>query len=170
MTHETAFAGAISDFKDADYSIVGVPYDGTSSFRLGSKKGPDRIREASYCFEPYLFEYDICLRDVALHDHGDISRVDDHFRLKDSLKDTIRKIVSRKKFPIVLGGEHSISPIVVSALKEEHEDLNVLILDAHLDFRDEYEGMKHSHATTSRRISEIVGLNNTFVYGVRSKA
>ncbi len=168
MLSDTRFASCTSDLDDADYVILGVPYDGTSSFRPGSSEAPNSIRKASYCFEPYLSEYDISLRDIAVHDHGDIPPIESELRV--NLKNKMEEICPDDKFPIILGGEHSLSPMVVSVMGEMHSDLNVLILDAHLDFRDEYEGMKHSHATVSRRVSEIVGLHRTEVYGVRSKA
>ncbi|MEF8874324.1 MAG: agmatinase [Candidatus Thermoplasmatota archaeon] len=170
MTSEVDFAGFDSDFDESTYSILGVPYDRTSSFRLGSGKAPDKIRKASYCFEPYLLEYESSLSEIPMHDQGNIGETEDYSKLKKELKKEVKNICDNEKFPIVLGGEHSLSPIVVSALKKEHDDLDVLILDAHLDFRDEYEGLKHSHATVSKRISETVGLERTFVYGVRSTA
>ncbi len=170
MNSKLEFAGCSSDFANSRYSLLGVPYDRTSSFRLGSAKAPDSIRRASYCFEPYLLEYDVSLNDIALHDQGNITSIEDFSVLEKELRKEVKKMVDHEVFPILIGGEHSISPVVVSALKEEYDDLDVLILDAHLDFRDEYEGLKHSHATVTKRISESVGLEKTLVYGVRSAA
>lgn len=170
MNEALDFASFDSNFEKSRYVLVGVPYDGTSSFRLGSSKGPQEIRRASYCFEPYLLEHDISLEELSLHDFGDIDISNDHDELRDRLTETVQDIVSQERFPIVVGGEHSLSPIVVSTLKEKYEGLDVLILDAHLDFRDRYEGMEYSHATVTRRVSEIVGPESTVVWGVRSMA
>jgi len=168
MKQGRTFAGFDSSFDKADYILKGVPYDKTSSFRTGTYKGPEEIRKASYCFEPYLMEYDVSLDHIELHDAGDLDGNKDFQELSMDISETIYGIVSEDKFPIILGGEHSISPPSVSALQRILPDLEVIILDAHLDFRDKYEGIKHSHASVSRRISEIVGLENITVIGVRS--
>ncbi|MBS3781231.1 MAG: agmatinase [Candidatus Thermoplasmatota archaeon] len=168
MNSAEIFAGFDSSFDKASYVLLGVPYDKTSSFRTGTSKGPEEIRKASYCFEPYLMEHDISLNQIDLHDVGDLDGFRDYEELREDVSETISKIVSKGKFPITLGGEHSISPPIVSSVKKSFSDLNVVILDAHLDFRDIYEGIEHSHATVSRRISEIVGLENIIVGGVRS--
>ncbi len=169
MSEDLLFAGFDSSFEKSEYVLAGVPYDGTSSFRLGCSEAPEHIRKASYCFEPYLMEYQVSLNDLLLHDLGDISFTD-FDTLRESLNETVQEIIFQESFPIILGGEHSLSPIVISALKEKYEELGVVILDAHLDFRDSYEGIKHSHATASKRMSEIVGVENTTVVGVRSMA
>jgi len=96
------------------------------------------------------------LADVAIHDMGDFS-----IEIAGS---KVSKIINAGKTPIVLGGEHSISPVIVS----EINDISLLIFDAHLDFRDEYEGKKNNHACTIRRLSEIVGPENIIILGVRS--
>lgn len=168
MNSAEIFAGFDSSFDKASYVLLGVPYDKTSSFRIGASKGPEEIRKASYCFEPYLIEHDISLDQIELHDAGDLDGFRDYEELREDVSETISKIVSKGKFPITLGGEHSISPPIVSSVKKSFSDLNVIILDAHLDFRDKYEGIKHSHATVSRRISEIVGLENIILGGIRS--
>lgn len=170
MNTKIEFASSSSKIDGPGYSILGVPYDRTSSFRPSSRKAPDQIRKASYCFEPYMWEYDTSLSDIPIIDRGDLQISNEYKEMKRELGRTAGKILSKDRFPILLGGEHSITPVVVSKLKEKHEDLNVLILDAHLDFRDRYEGMKHSHATVSRRVSEKIDPANTYVYGVRSKA
>ncbi len=159
----TKFAGASSDYDSAEYVILGVPFDKTSSFRPGSADGPDEIRRASYCFEPYMMEYDVSLLDLNIHDMGNVS---EHSLVEDmgkEVQNTLMCLLNDGKFPIVIGGEHSLSPYVVSAF----EDVYVIILDAHLDYRDEYEGMKRSHATPTRRISEI-DIKGLHVLGIRS--
>ncbi len=168
MKRDLNFASFDSSLDEADYVLVGAPYDKTSSFRTGSKHAPSKIRESSYCFEPYIEEHSVSLDRLELHDAGDIENTGDFESLKKELIQFISSRVEKKKFPIILGGEHSISPIAVEALKDQFYDLNVLTLDAHLDFRDRYEGLEHSHATVNRRISELVGTSNLAVLGVRS--
>lgn len=168
MNQVRTFASFDSSFDKADYILKGVPYDKTSSFRTGAHRGPEYIRKASYCFEPYIMEYDISLDQIDLHDAGDLNGFKDFEELSVEIRETLSDTVKKDKFPITLGGEHSISPPIVSSIHKSFSDLEVVILDAHLDFRDEYEGKKHSHATVSRRISEILGIENITVIGVRS--
>jgi len=168
MNQGSTFAGFDSSFEKGDYILLGIPYDKTSSFRLGTYRGPEEIRKASYCFEPYIMEYGISLEQLDLHDAGDIEGTKNFEELREKISKTISEIISKDKFPIILGGEHSISPPVVSSLYKSFPDLKIFVLDAHLDFRDEYEGMKHSHATVSRRISQIIGKENVTILGVRS--
>jgi len=170
MNEGRPFAGFNSEFERSAYIIAGIPFDKTSSFRTGSWKGPDEIRDASYCFEPYLMEQGVLLDDIDLCDIGNISNLDDFEQFSEDIEKLGSDIVKEEKFPIFLGGEHSISAPIVSSLKNKHPDLNVVIMDAHLDFRDSYEGLEHSHASVTRRITESVGLENVLVLGIRSMA
>ena len=81
------------------------------------------------------------------------------------IEHTTKQILKPRKFPIVLGGDHSITLGVVRALASEYGKLSVLQLDAHADLRDSYQGTKYSHACAGRRISEIARL---FQVGIRS--
>lgn len=164
------FANSEDGYESSEYVILGVPFDKTSSFRAGASAAPRTIREASYCFEPYLFEYETTLDDLSINDIGDIADTGSTEEMREELESRIKNILSDSKFPIVIGGEHSLTPPVVSSVKETFGDIGVLVLDAHLDFRDEYEGMKMSHATTVRRVSDITGfdIDDIMVFGVRS--
>jgi agmatinase len=160
---DVVFADANSSFEDAAIVLMGVPFDGTCSFRKGAKFAPRAIREESYNFETYLFEHNIDLEDIPFNDAGDINC--------DSLEDMIggvgtevEQVLNAEKFPIIIGGEHSLTPPAV----RKFGDVGVVILDAHLDFRHEYMGERNSHACSTRRVSEIVGVENVISIGVRS--
>jgi agmatinase len=77
---------------------------------------------------------------------------------------SVERILNQAKFPIILGGEHSLTPPAVSKFK----DVGVVILDAHLDFRDSYLEERNSHACTTRRVADLVGIENVISIGVRS--
>lgn len=160
---QVLFADAESSYEEAEFVILGVPFDGTCSFRKGTRLAPDKIREESYNFESYLFEQDIDLEDVPFCDSGDINCTS----LKDMMGgvgNEVKKIIESKKFPILMGGEHSLTPPAVS----NFSDVGVMILDAHLDFRDQYLGETNSHACAARRVAELVGTENVLILGVRS--
>ena len=158
------FAFATSSFEEADFVILGVPFDRTTSFRSGARAGPNAIREASYNFESYVFEHDILLTDIKVHDAGN---VEDCGSAEDMVRETqqvVDRIVQAGKFPILIGGEHSITIPAVQAFK----DIGVIAIDAHLDFREEYMNNRLSHACVLRRSADHVGIENVLAFGVRS--
>ena len=158
------FADAMSSFEDSKFVIVGVPFDKTTTYRSGTRFAPTTVRETSQTFEKENFEHGTTFDDIAVHDAGDMyeeGSVDD---MVESVKEEAKRIVSAGKFPMFIGGEHSISPPVVGAF----EDIAVITIDAHLDFKDEYQGLKNSHACAHRRIVDHVGKGNAFAFGVRS--
>lgn len=158
-----AFADAESTMSDADAVICGIPYDRTSTFRSGSREAPGAVRRASYNFEMKHFEHGI-VPDVKLHDIGDL---DDHIYPEDMIDEivfTMGAVIKNGRFPISIGGEHSVTAPIVGCF----DDVAVISVDAHLDSRDEFMGCKHSHACVMRRCAEHVGLENVFVLGARS--
>ena len=132
------FADADAVFSYGKYIILGVPLDVSGTHRRGTGETPNAIREESYNFETYNHELGIDLADVPIHDMGDLP-VDNP---EQDVSEAVEKIVEAGKIPILMGGEHSITPFAVKAFF----DASVLVFDAHLDYRDSYEGNKHSHA------------------------
>jgi agmatinase len=167
--HKIIFADANSDYEKAQYVICGVPFDGTSSYRLGSRLAPDEMRAASYNFETYNSFFDYDLADVDIHDAGNLE-------VADTIDDTLLgiskyadKFVNDGKIPVILGGEHSLSYPFVKACKKKHPGLGFVVLDAHMDLREEYRDEKNSHACISRHV--IDELTRKYVsIGIRSGA
>ena len=108
------------------------------------------------------------ISDVSMNDWGNIEVTSNQEKNEAAVEDLVSKIVNENKFPIGLGGEHSLTPPAIKALHEKYPTLAVVILDAHLDFRKEYEGNPLSHATVTRRVSEIVGIDKVRPVGIRS--
>ena len=162
------FADAESSYNEARFVYYGYPFDGTACFRKGTSEAPDAIRKNSYNFETYLLELGIDLSDVSANDWGNLELTKDQDKNEKLLEDLVSKIVNDGKFPVGLGGEHSLTPAAVKAAHFKYPNLAVVILDAHLDFRKEYEGNTKSHATVTRRVSEIVGVDNVRSVGIRS--
>ena len=152
------FADAEEDYGTAKYVIFGIPYeDKEMSFRSGTSMAPDSIRHMSYNYESRHFQSGVDLSLAGMHDAGNFSL--------DEAKKFLEKVVKDGKIPIVMGGAHSITPPLVSSLKE---DFGIVILDAHMDFRSSYLGSPHSHACTARRIFEMLGKERVLLMGVRS--
>jgi agmatinase len=161
------FADAEDDFKSSKFIIFGVPYDGTSSYRYGSRFAPDEIRKASYNFESFVFTHNLSLSDVKIHDMGNLGTLDefgDPEKVVETVHSTMGSILP-EKFPIMLGGEHSVTVGAARALKKMNA--GIIFIDAHADFRDQYLGKKFSHACTARRSFEILN-GKVFTIGVRS--
>ena len=162
------FADAEESFEESKFIIFGYPYDGTACFRKGAAEAPDAIREQSFNFETNLMELGVDLADVPANDWGNIELGVNQEENNTKIKTLVSEIVENNKFPIGLGGEHSLTPPVIEAMVEKYPNLNVLIMDAHLDFRDGYEGNHWSHASTTRRILDLISPNNIWILGVRS--
>jgi len=147
------FADACSSFEDAELVLYGVPFDGTSSFRTGSKWAPQEMRKASYNFETYNGDLDVDLCDVPVHDMGDCEVYADVDGTLGVVYDTATTIVKAGKIPIMMGGEHSLTYPCVKAFKG---NIGFVVMDAHYDLRPEYGGVRHNHACVSRHIIEDI--------------
>ncbi len=162
------YADASDDYETSYFVIFGVPYDGTSSFRHGSKFAPDEIRKSSYNLESFSQEHEFSLRDLKIHDAGNIIEIDENATVEEIVDDVeffVSKFIGDGKFPIMLGGEHSITTGVCRALK--NRDVGVIFIDAHADFRDFYLGSKFNHACVARRCYEYLR-GKVVSIGVRS--
>jgi N1-aminopropylagmatine ureohydrolase len=136
------------DYNQSKFVVVPVPYEKTTTYGKGTKHGPAAILDASQRVENFDEELKVeTYKKAGIH------------TLKSSSIKSLQLIVSGllndNKIPIILGGEHSISPFAVKACAEKYTDLSVLSFDAHADLRDEYEGRKDNHACALRRILEI---------------
>jgi agmatinase len=160
-----SFSGYSRSLEEARYVVVGVPYDRTSTFRSGSRFAPRAIREASLNIETYSLRTGIDIENVLIHDVGDLHIVDDVSETLSRLRKVTSDILSARKMPICMGGEHTITFGAVQSLPEK---AGVVSFDAHGDLRDEYDGGQLSHATVLRRISEVVGTDGIFLCGVRA--
>jgi agmatinase len=160
------FADAESDFRQAAFVLFGVPFGKTSSFRSGAEKGPAEIRKASWNFETWDIRTGKDFSAIPVHDFGDLSVTTmSAVEMVEEAHSFTLKLRNNKKIPVALGGEHSITPGIISAFPK---DIAVLSLDAHLDFRDHYENQKYNHACVLRRLADHVGVKNIAVVGVRS--
>jgi agmatinase len=168
MFQRIGFADAYSGLEEAEYVVVGLPFDGTASFRSGSRDGPDAIRLASFNFESYDSYYGVDLAELAICDLGNMELGADPAYAEETIMEGIA-FLPEKAVPIFLGGEHSITPAIVEGLgRRAPGSLDVLVLDAHLDLREEYGCTRASHACASRRILEKDALAGYASMGIRS--
>jgi len=155
-----------SSWENSQVALLPIPYDLTTSYQAGTRRGPQAILEASLHVELYDEELETEPYHIGIHTLPPLeSLASGPEEMSKRIEYAMSKILKARKFPIVLGGDHSISFGVVRALAAEHGKLDVLQLDAHADLRDSYQGTKYSHACVGRRISEVARLTQM---GIRS--
>lgn len=163
------YMGALAEGTKGDIIIFGVPFDGTASFRAGTRFGPGAIRAASHSLETFSPFIDRDLEAIQYTDWGDIEvPPGSAIRTVDLVTEKVREIYSLGAEPFMLGGEHTISLGAIRAAHEFYPNLAVLQLDAHTDLRDDYLGEKISHATVIKRVMEFIPPERIYRYGVRA--
>ena len=159
---------------DANYKtypkVVVVPFglEKTVSYGSGTKNGPKEIIKASHQVE--LFD-----EELNKEPYKEIGiQTLKTFKIKNKLNDALNqlseineKILSEKKFPLVLGGEHSITPGSIKPFTKRHKELILLHFDAHADLRESYQGEKFSHASAIRRCLDFKNVK-VISFGIRN--
>jgi agmatinase len=159
------FTGNQQSFEEAEYVILGVPFDVTSTYRSGARFAPLAIREASLNIEGYSFRTGIDIEDLKIHDLGDLHVAGDAELTLGRLALVAQDLFDAKKVPVFIGGEHSITLGVMRSLDE---NVALVSFDAHLDLRDDYLGLTLSHTTFMRRIKETVNPSKILEIGTRA--
>ncbi|MEM2254145.1 MAG: agmatinase, partial [Candidatus Bathyarchaeia archaeon] len=153
VSQPNVFSGFQKAFEEADYIVLGVPFDVTSTFRTGARFGPNAIRMASLNIETYSFRSGVDVEDLRLHDLGDLHVSTDTEQTLERLAKVAKEIWELGKMPVVIGGEHTITMGVLKGLSDLSRTA-IVSFDAHLDLRDEFMGFRLSHTTFMRRINE----------------
>ena len=145
-----------SSYKKSKVVILPVPYDKTTTYVHGTKNGPTAIIDASRYMERFDDELNQETFKIGIHTLPPlaIENIPPEEMIEKVYAATL-EILKANKFPVILGGEHSISIGVVKAFKEIHPNVSVLHLDAHYDLRNEYFGSKFNHGCVARRICEM---------------
>jgi agmatinase len=163
------FMGSRRDPAGCRIGLFGVPYDGTTSFRPGTRFGPAAIREVSQGLETYCPQLEMDLEDLAF---ADLGAVDIPFGAPEPVVEAVQQatgtVLDLGLKPLMLGGEHSISSGAVAAVAEQHPDLVLVQLDAHADLREEWLGARHSHACAMRRCLEVLPSGDLLQLAIRS--
>jgi agmatinase len=168
-TDGAIYMGSQRDPAGCRVGLFGVPYDGTTSFRPGTRFGPAAIREVSSGLESYCPQLDLDLEDLAF---ADLGALDIPFGAPEPVVMAVQRateaVLALGLKPLMLGGEHSISSGAVAAVAAQHPDLVLVQLDAHADLRHEWLGAKHSHACAMRRCLEVLPSQQLLQIAIRS--
>jgi len=163
------FLGCGAEYDESGIVIFGAPFDGTVTFRPGSRFAPSRMRSESIGLETYSPYQNADLEDFSIFDAGDLDLpFGDTSRALEQIAGISKYIFKAEKRPLMLGGEHLVSLPVIKSAFEKHPDLRVIHFDAHTDLRDEYLGSKLSHANVLRRCWDFLGDGRIFQFGIRS--
>jgi agmatinase len=162
--------GSTDTLADADWALVGLPYDGTCSYRPGTRFGPAAIRSASWGIETYspLWHRELG-EDVSYFDYGDLELpFGNRKRALDAIASVCEDVLNAGKKWFGIGGEHLVTYPAFQAYVKRYPNLAILHIDAHADLRQEYMGEALSHATVLRRCVELVDPNHFVQIGIRS--
>ncbi len=155
-----------TSFKKAKVIVLPVPYDSTTSYGAGTRNGPHAIIHASRNMELYDHETETSPYELGIHTLEELApSMAGPKETIARVKEVIGDILDAGKFPLMLGGEHSVTTGVLQALAERSKNFSVLQLDAHADLRDEFEDTQFSHACVMRRAREITDVVQV---GIRS--
>jgi agmatinase len=166
---DLSFQSCDSNYEESPVVIFSAPLDTTTSYRPGTRFAGNAIRTESIGIEWYSPYKDMDLKDYKTVDIGDLDLpMGDVNRSLDIIYKTTKKILSDDKKSVMIGGEHLVTYPVVKAYHEQYPDLKIIHLDAHTDLRDEFLGMKLSHATVIKRCYDLLGDNRIYQFGIRS--
>src|SRR6476660_9802519 len=146
----------VTELAGVDAAVYGIPFDTATSYRTGSRFGPEAIRSASALIRPYhpALGVDV-VESLSIVDYGDVPvSPGDTGRTYGQIEAALAPIVDAGVFPLALGGDHSITLAELRALAKRHGALSLVQLDAHADTWDSYFGQRYFHGTTFKRAVE----------------
>ncbi len=155
------FGGLPADFAGEEQSeiiILPVPFDGTSTWIKGADRGPGAIIEASANMELYDIESGSEVYLKGIHTSDPVNEKENPEKMVAEVFSRVTNYLDKGKFPVIIGGEHSVSIGSIQAFAKKFDDLTVLQIDAHSDLRNEYEGSKNNHACVMSRAREVASI------------
>ncbi len=163
------FIGCDSEYDEAKIVLFGAPFDSTTSFRPGARFGSAAMRHESFGIETYSPYQDEDLEDYKVFDSGDMELCfGSATEALKEIEERTRIILNDDKLPLLIGGEHLVTLGAVRAVAKKYENLHIIHFDAHADLRDDYLGVKLSHACVIRRCHELVGDGHIHQFCIRS--
>lgn len=145
-----------TDLAGVDAAVYGVPFDTATTYRTGTRFGPEAIRSASVLLRPYNPALEVNVVDaLSIVDYGDLPvSPGDTQRTYGQVEEALAPLVEAGVFPLALGGDHSVTLAELRVLARRHGPLALVQLDAHGDTWNEYFGQRYFHGTTFLRAAE----------------
>ncbi len=161
--------GENKDYASSNIVMLGLPFDGTVSYRPGSRFAPEQIRLASWGLEEYSPYFDKHLEDCNFHDAGDLEfPLGNTVKSLDLIEKNVEDIYRDGKKVFGIGGEHLVTLPEIKAVSKFYKNLAIIHFDAHTDLREEYLGEELSHSAVIRHCGNIIGFENLKQIGIRS--
>ena len=161
--------GENKDYASSNIVMLGMPFDGTVSYRPGSRFAPEQIRLASWGLEEYSPYFDKHLEDCNFHDAGDLEFPLGNTKASlDLIEKNVEEIYKDGKRVFGIGGEHLVTLPEIKAVSKYVDNLAIVHFDAHTDLREEYMGEALSHSAVIQHSGKIVGFENVKQIGIRS--
>ena len=169
LSNRATFMAMDVSFEEAEVVVFGAPFDGTTSYRPGTRFAAGQLRCESEGIETYSPLLYLDLEDFKICDLGDVHLSNGNtIKCLEEIKEVTKEVLEAGKKPLMIGGEHLVTLPVMEALFEKYQDIHVLHFDAHTDLRQTYHNETLSHATVIRRIHDLLGDGHIFQFGIRS--
>ena len=142
--------------KDLDVAILGVPFDTGSSFRTGSRFGPNGIRKISAMIKPNNVIMGVNIMDtLKAADLGDVPIIPGYIRESyEAIEKSVSEVLKDNATPLVLGGDHAITLGELRAISKKYGKVSLIHFDSHLDLNESVFGQPYNHGTPFRRALE----------------
>ena len=164
-----AFLACETPYDQAAAVLFSAPFDGTTSFRPGTRFAGGAIRRDSDGLETFSPYQNADLADCRVFDSGELDLpIGDVKGALAAIARRTKTILDDGKLPFMIGGEHLVTLGAFQTVYSAYPDVNIIHFDAHADLRDDYLGVKLSHACVLRRCHELTGDGRIFQFGIRS--
>ena len=168
LPNKKGFLGIDNNSNKENAIVVPFGLEKTVSYGGGTRRGPEEIIKASHQVELYD-------EDLNKEPHKNIGiKTLKTFPIKKNIIDALKQIeninriiLEKKKFPLVLGGEHSLTPGAIRPFVKKYKKICLLHFDAHADLRNSYNGNKYSHASAIRRCLDYANVS-IVSFGIRN--
>lgn len=160
------FDSQYREYGTARFAMLPVPYDATSTWVKGADKGPEAFFEASFTLENYDVETGTEAYKHGIATLAPITEDRTPELLCEAVENSVGELLSDGKFPVTIGGNHTVSIGAIRAMAKKYDNLTVLQLDAHSDLRPSYEGSELNHACVMNRAAEVAKITQV---GIRSQ-
>ena len=165
MENFAGLTGKYADYDSAKIVVLPVPYDATSSWIHGSEKGPEALLEASVQLEWYDTETQTEVYKQGIHTATAVTEIETPEALCEAVEQRVGELFDASKFPVTIGGNHTVSIGAIRAAAKRFKNLTVLQLDAHSDLRKSYEGSELNHACVMNQAKQVAAITQV---GIRS--
>lgn len=157
------------NLENADTVIVPFGYEGTVTFGRGTKRGPEALIEASSQVETFDDELlDDIQNQIKIWTFKQPSLPRNPERACSLLQKIISELIQKNKFPVIVGGEHTLSYGVVNSLKDFYKDVSILVFDAHLDLGDQWSKSSFTHASWLKYSLQLKNIKKATLIGIRN--